>query len=294
MKPVPFVSYPPTSFPFRDLLVFEQLPLHEGHRICEVGIGSGGTTARLARSCAEVVGLEISAPTVEALRYLEERHPNLRLRVGDITKPECLAGLEGSFDELVSCDTLEHVDDAAGYFRGIASLLRPGGRFLVTFPNEPEATMHGVTRFDSPHELLRLTEAAGLTLHLLASARLRPPAERIAQALGWGPVELVRRALPRPAGEGEGAAPEVAPASEPSPPSSRRSRPPQTFDETRFFKRLATWQRLSPAVNLYWHGVLRAMAATGPCFELDAGFTTVPFGDGQVVLLGERAAAPGV
>src|SRR6266545_4854867 len=153
MARIEFVPYPPTSFPYRDLLVLEQLPLERDHRVCEIGVGSGETTARLARMCAGVTGFEISAPTVEALRYLEKRHPNLHLVSADVTDDEALGSYAGQFDRLVSCDTLEHVPDPAGYFRGVAELLAPGGEFMITFPNEPADIMHGITRFNGPLEL---------------------------------------------------------------------------------------------------------------------------------------------
>src|SRR5215470_6196919 len=69
MSRVDFVPYPPTSFPFRDLLVLEQLPLTRSDTVCEIGVGSGGTTARLAKICAKVTGFEISHDTVAQLRY---------------------------------------------------------------------------------------------------------------------------------------------------------------------------------------------------------------------------------
>src|SRR5262245_41347538 len=94
---IDFVPYPPTSFPFRDLLVLEQLSLGPNDTVCEIGVGSGATTARLAKICASVTGFEISKATVDALRYLERRHTNLRFVVADVTKPDALDGFEGTF-----------------------------------------------------------------------------------------------------------------------------------------------------------------------------------------------------
>src|SRR3954453_12799558 len=99
---IDFVPYPPTSFPFRDLLVLEQLSLGATDTVCEIGVGSGATTARLAKLCAGVTGFEISRATVEALRYLEGRHPNLKLVVADVPRSESMAGYEGSFSRLIS------------------------------------------------------------------------------------------------------------------------------------------------------------------------------------------------
>lgn len=164
--------------------MLEQLPVRPQDRVCEIGVGSGETAARMARMSAEVTGFEISAPTVEALRYLERRHPNLRLVRADVTDPEQLASHAGRFDRALSCDTLEHVPDAAGFFRGVAALLAPGGTFVVTFPNEPREKMHGITRFDTPVQLARHVRGAGLIDVRIGAARLTPHAEKVADRLG--------------------------------------------------------------------------------------------------------------
>lgn len=297
MARIEFVPYPPTSFPFRDLLVLEQVPLRAEHRVGEIGVGSGATTARLARLCAEVTGFEISTPTVEALRYLEKRHRNLHLVPADITDEEALAEYAGKFDRVVSCDTLEHVPDPPGYFRGVAGLLAGGGEFMVTFPNEPVEIMHGITRFDTPLELHAHAADAGLIDVRLGAARLTPHAERVAEALGWKPLsiarrlvrrgrELVSRARGADAGEaganGHGYSGAISTSSPP---------PPQTFEETRFFRQMRLWRQLSPAVNLYWFGVLRLMAARGPTFSIDWDFVETSFTDCQVFMVGRKPVA---
>lgn len=277
MSRIDFLAYPPTQFPFRDLLVLEQLPLSPADTVCEIGVGSGGTTARLARMCAGVTGFEISRATVEALRYLEERHPNLRFQVADVTDPATVTPWAGRFTRLIACDTLEHVNDPRAFFRAVATLLAPGGEFLVTFPNEPLHKMHGVTRFETREDLAALVREAGLTDVRIAAARLAGGAAQVADAFGWKPVEIVRKVLRRgdkkPATNGDTAGPTDA---------------PQTFEETHFYKRMNTWRRLSPVINAYWYGVLKLMDARGPAFELDDAFRAEPFTDCQLTVTGRK------
>ncbi|HLU66311.1 MAG TPA: class I SAM-dependent methyltransferase [Kofleriaceae bacterium] len=284
---IEFVPYPPTSFPYRDLLVLEHLPLGREDRVCEIGVGSGATTARLARMCAEVTGFEISQPTVDALRYLEQRHRNLRLVAADVTDDDALAAYQGRYDRALSCDTLEHVADPAGFFRGLHALLAPGGSFAVTFPNEPPDRMHGITRFDSPMEIYEHAEAAGLAGVRMGAARLTPHAEKVARTLGWRPLSMAREVV---------AVGRALIALSRAERSRRRGDaadepPPQTFEETRFFRTMRFWRPLSPAVNLYWFGVLRLMAARGPSFEIDWDFTETSFTDCQVFITGHRRIA---
>lgn len=277
MSRLDFLPYPPTSFPYRDLLVLEQLPLGPNDEVCEIGVGSGATTARMARICARVTGFEISEPTVRALAYLEERHKNLRLVVADVTKPSALGPWQGAFSRLVACDTLEHVDSPAAFFVAAERLLAPGGELLVTFPNEPKAVMHGVTRFDEVAELSSLLDRAGLTSHCIGAARLSPKAEAIAENLGWRPLRTLRSLMGR--GKAKRTHGQEASAGD----------APQTFEETDFYKKMRLYRHVAPAVNLYWYAVLKLMDKRGPAFVVDWDFRDVAFTDCQVLIRAKKA-----
>jgi len=279
MSKVEYIAYPPTSFPLRDLLVLEHFPIGLDDHLCEIGVGSGATAARFARRCAHVTGFEISASTVDLLRYLEVRHLNLDLVVADAVNTDSLERYQHRFTRLLSCDTLEHVTDPGAFFRTVARLLRPGGRFFVTFPNEPQALMHGVTRFDTPAELAEHLCAAGLREHRIGSARLRPQAAWLIQSLGWKPLQLLHQLRARVARAS------ATPAARSSTRLAAGSNP-QVFDETDFFRRYHLWRRLAPAVNLYWHGLMRVVELGGDAFEMDWEFRRKPFVCTQIVVTG--------
>jgi SAM-dependent methyltransferase len=252
MSRVAFIPYPPTAFPFRDLLVLERLPLSADDRVCEIGVGSGGTAARLAKICKEVVGFDVSASTVQALRYVEDLHPNLRFVVADITQPAALAPYAGHFTKLIACDTLEHVRAPGPFFVGAASLLGRGGHLLVTFRNEPKHEMRGVTRFDDPREIEELLAAAGFSECRVGATHLSGKTKRVADVLGFRPSSLAPRYLRRKL-EHDGAR-----------------------------------QRLAPALNAYWFGVLRLMESRGPVFDIDWTFEDAQFTDCQVLVLARK------
>jgi SAM-dependent methyltransferase len=272
MARIDFVPYPPTSFPFRDLLVLEQLPLGPSDTVCEIGVGSGGTTARLAKICREVTGFEISRGAIEALRYLERRYDNLRFVVGDITVAEEVRPFAGSFTRVIACDTLEHVKNPQAFFAGVYDLLSAGGEFLVTFPNEPADKMHGITRFDRAGDLEAIVAAAGLIHCQIGNAVLSTGPSRVADALGWGPLKVARRVLRRGSYKKKDAG-EAA---------------PQTFDQTHFMKNMGHYRKIAPFLNLYWYGVLKLMDVRGPAFEIDWDFRKAPFTDCQVFVTGRK------
>jgi SAM-dependent methyltransferase len=290
MPKIDFIAYPPTSFPFRDLLVLEQLRLERDRRICEIGVGSGETTARLARLCGKITGFDISRPALEALQYLEQRHPNLRLVPADITDAAAVEGHRAHFDCAFSCDTLEHVADPAGFFRGIFALLTPGGELAVTFPNEPRNMMHGITRFDSSEELRALACAAGFQDVRIGAARLTPHADAVARRFGWKPLALARELVAMSRSLARKLRRAASPAKDWELPPQDWELPPQVFDETAFFRNRSLWRRLSPAVNLYWTWVLRRMAARGPSFGIDWGFRFTAFTRCQVFLAARKPA----
>ena len=270
MSRIDFVPFPPTSFPFRDLLVLEQLSLTGSDNVCEIGVGSGGTSARLAKICASVTGLEISAETISELRYLERRFSNLRFVVADVTTPEELRPYEGSFTRVIACDTLEHVANPPAFFSAIYRLLGPGGEFLVTFPNEPKDKMHGVTRFDHPRDLEALVRGAGLIHWKVGNAMMTERAAKLAELLGWAPLKVARTVLRRGSYK------------------QRDAKAPQTFEQTHFMKNMKTYKKVAPIMNLYWYAVLKLMDAGGPAFEIDWGFEKAPFQDCQVFVTGRK------
>jgi SAM-dependent methyltransferase len=99
-------------------------------RVLDLGCGEGQIARLAAGGGAAVVGVDASAAQVaEAVRrgggpaYARSRAEALPLR-------------SGSFDAVVTCLVLEHLDDLDGALDEVARVLRPGGRFVV-FINHP-------------------------------------------------------------------------------------------------------------------------------------------------------------
>ena len=97
-----------------------------GERILDLGCGTGQLTAEIARSGAQVTGLDNSA---DMLADARKNFPDLSFVVGDAARfdfPE-------PFDAVFSNAVLHWVKDADGAVGSIARALHPGGRFVAEF-----------------------------------------------------------------------------------------------------------------------------------------------------------------
>ena len=106
------------------------LPLVARHvqgarRVLDVGCGEGQVARRIAGTGAEVVGVDPTAAQVEMAR---QRAGGPRyVRAG----AEALPCRDGSFDTVVVCLALEHVDAFETAIDEVARVLEPGGRFIL-------------------------------------------------------------------------------------------------------------------------------------------------------------------
>jgi SAM-dependent methyltransferase len=95
-------------------------------RILDAGCGTGGTLDAVA-DLGEAWGVDISP---DALEFCRGRgHTNLKL-----CPAEALDFPDGSFDFVLSCDVLEHLEDDGRALAEIRRVLRPGGYGIITVP----------------------------------------------------------------------------------------------------------------------------------------------------------------
>jgi trans-aconitate methyltransferase len=102
-------------------------------RILDVGCGTGQLTADIARTGAQVIGLDYSP---DMLANAHKNFPDLTFVLGDAARFE----FPESFDAVFSNAALHWVKDAAGAARSIAGALRPGGRFVAEFGGKGNIT----------------------------------------------------------------------------------------------------------------------------------------------------------
>ena len=95
--------------------------------LLEVGCGPGWALEVFVASGFEAQGVDVSAVAVE-----QARSRDLDVVEGDLEQ----GPLDGSHDVVVALEVLEHVVDSLGLLRRMVAAVRPGGRVVVSLPNE--------------------------------------------------------------------------------------------------------------------------------------------------------------
>jgi 2-polyprenyl-3-methyl-5-hydroxy-6-metoxy-1,4-benzoquinol methylase len=106
-------------------------------RVLDIACGEGYGSAFMSRWASEVLGIDSDAETIDHARIKYSSIPNLAFEIG-----RCEARREeiGSFDTIVSFETLEHLeeDDQHRFMNTVQQSLNPGGLFIVSSPDAEE------------------------------------------------------------------------------------------------------------------------------------------------------------
>jgi SAM-dependent methyltransferase len=98
-----------------------------GTLVLDAGCGMGRYLRVAAEAGARVVGIDLSGAVVAA-RELTADLPGVAVVRGDLLR---LPFAPGTFDHIYSIGVLDHTPDPRRAFRGLAALLKPGGRISV-------------------------------------------------------------------------------------------------------------------------------------------------------------------
>ena len=180
--------------PTRLAYVRDRVPL-EGARVLDVGCGAGLLSEALAREGAQVTALDLSPDLIEIakLHLLESGlQVDYRLQAVEALAAEAPA----SFDAITCMEMLEHVPDPGAVLAACATLLKPGGRLLLSTLNRTPAAFavaivgaeyvagllprgtHSYASFIKPSELGAWLRAAGLALEDVSGLAYDPVRRR--------------------------------------------------------------------------------------------------------------------
>jgi SAM-dependent methyltransferase len=103
--------------------------------VLDVACGAGYGSALLARRAKHVLGADISAETIEHARSTYAALTNLEFRQADCA---ALPFAAGSFDVVVSFETVEHIEAQEKFLDEVRRVLRPDGLVILSSPNKLE------------------------------------------------------------------------------------------------------------------------------------------------------------
>ena len=109
------------------------LELARGKRVLDAACGEGYGSAMLAGAAASVLGVDIAEDAIAHARSRYGAQANLRFQRGDCT---ALDAAPGSFDLIVSFETLEHVAAQENLIAGFARALTDAGILIVSSPDK--------------------------------------------------------------------------------------------------------------------------------------------------------------
>ncbi len=139
-----------------------------GKKVLEIGCGTAYGTRMLAESAREIIALDTDPELIAHLAKGQTERLAYRWYDG-----QALPFLDGCFDNVVSFQVIEHVDDDAAFLREIKRVLKVKGRAFLTTPNRLLRLLPGQAPFNhyhvreyTPQELRALATETGFQVRL--------------------------------------------------------------------------------------------------------------------------------
>jgi 2-polyprenyl-6-hydroxyphenyl methylase/3-demethylubiquinone-9 3-methyltransferase len=148
-------------------------------KVVDIGCGGGILAESMAKTGAEVVGLDMASASLEIAK-LHGLESGINVDYHCVTAESFADSHAGEFDVVTCMEMLEHVPDPASVVRACAKLVKPGGHVFFSTLNRniksylmgivgaeyllklvPKGT-HDHSRFIKPSELMQMTDDAGL------------------------------------------------------------------------------------------------------------------------------------
>ncbi|EZA48591.1 hypothetical protein DMN91_012127 [Ooceraea biroi] len=169
------------------------LPLN-GIKIADVGCGGGILTESLARTGAQVTGIDAATDLINIAKEHVKLDPDISDRVTYFctTIEEFSQNNKESYDALITSEVVEHVTDPELFLKECVKVLKPGGSIFVTTVNKTLASWLGAiivaeyiwklvpcgthqwNKFVAPHEVQRILEKYDCKTKLIHGIRFNP------------------------------------------------------------------------------------------------------------------------
>ncbi|MCL4529391.1 MAG: bifunctional 2-polyprenyl-6-hydroxyphenol methylase/3-demethylubiquinol 3-O-methyltransferase UbiG [Chloroflexi bacterium] len=179
-----------TINPLRTNFIMEKLTVRDP-KILDVGCGGGILSEALAKTGAQVMGIDLSQASIEVARQHAQKQ-GLQIDYHYESVDEIARKHAGSFDVVTCMEMLEHVPEPGKIVAACAQALKPGGRAIFsTINRRPKAFLfaiiggeyilrllprgtHTYQKLIQPQELKNWAQENGLEFSRLSSLMYNP------------------------------------------------------------------------------------------------------------------------
>ncbi|MBQ7106585.1 MAG: GNAT family N-acetyltransferase [Clostridia bacterium] len=132
----------------------DKMELNKDKSVLEIGVGTGRLAIRVAHLCGDFYGVDISQKTIERAKENLTDFKNVTLNCADFLSYE----FGCTFDVVYSSLTFMHIEDKQKAINKVATLLKNGGRFVLSIDKNQERFIDTGTRkirifSDTPEEI---------------------------------------------------------------------------------------------------------------------------------------------
>lgn len=132
-----------TINPLRTKFITEKLTW-SAPKVLDVGCGGGILAEALAKTGAQVTGIDLSQESIKAARQ-HAQSQNLSIDYREISAEEIAQTQTGSFDVVTCMEMLEHVPEPEKVIAACAQALKPGGHaFFSSINRTPKAFLFAI------------------------------------------------------------------------------------------------------------------------------------------------------
>lgn len=114
-----------------------------GKRVLDIGSLEGGLSFEMAREGCDVLGIEGREENFAKSELIRRHHalPNLRFELRDAKSLS--RERDGTFDVILCCGLLYHLDDPFAFLRQLADILSPDGLLFIDTHVAPDGSLPG-------------------------------------------------------------------------------------------------------------------------------------------------------
>lgn len=143
----------------------DSMELNNNKSVLEIGVGTGRLAVRVAPLCGEFCGIDISPKTIDRAKENLAEYRNVELICADFLSYK----FDRKFDVIYSSLTFMHIEDKQRVINKVATLLKYGGKFVLSIDkNQSEYIDTGTRRIkiypDTKDKTVEYIKSAGLNI----------------------------------------------------------------------------------------------------------------------------------